>query len=84
MIVDVVVYVQPGCMPCRAVKRKLTALGVAYRSVDVTVDAVAAEHVRELGATESPVVEFGESWHTGYRPSRLTDIAATLAEGDAT
>lgn len=51
------VYSQPGCMPCRAVIRSLTRLGVPHTVVDVAQDSTALETVRGYGFTSTPVVE---------------------------
>lgn len=54
---NVTVYSQPGCMPCMATARKLDTLGVSYTYVDVTVDDVAAAHLKAEGWQGTPVVE---------------------------
>ena len=51
------VYSQPGCMPCLAVIRALTRLGVPHTVVDVTQDSTALDTVRGYGFTSTPVVE---------------------------
>lgn len=77
---NVIVYSQPGCMPCKATMRKLDMLGVGYTHTDVTTDPEAAAHVRAEGWQGTPVVEVtrgGEvvaAWQ-GLRPDALKALA---------
>lgn len=45
----VVLYAQPGCGPCVAVKASLDRAGMPYEYVDVTTSPEALEHVKALG-----------------------------------
>ena len=49
-------FTQPGCMPCKAVERKLVQYGIPYIVHDITRDENARERVRALGYTQTPVV----------------------------
>ena len=79
----VTVYTKPGCMPCEATKRRLARRGIAYDTVDVSVDASAADELRAEGFAESPVVmvalgDVVEKW-SGYRPDRIDSLPAAAA-----
>src|SRR5699024_7291372 len=49
-------FTQPGCMPCKAVERKLVQYSIPYIVHDITRDENARERVRALGYTQTPVV----------------------------
>ena len=49
-------FTQPGCMPCKAVERKLNEYGIPYIVHDITRDGNARERVQALGYTQTPVV----------------------------
>lgn len=52
----VVLFTQPGCMPCRATARALDRRGVLFTTVDITRDEGAAEALRAAGWASTPVV----------------------------
>ena len=73
----ITVYTQPGCQPCRAVKRWLDKRGIEYRWVDVTESPDDADALKALGYTGTPVtfVSTGDPetdlhWH-GFNPDHL-------------
>lgn len=74
---NVTVYSQPNCQPCKATIRTLTALGVEHEVVNIQDDPEAAEFVRGLGHQQTPVVvvddEYMESW-SGHRPEQLASL----------
>ena len=49
-------FAQPGCMPCKAVERKLVQYGIPYITHDISTDDNARERVKALGYTQTPVV----------------------------
>ena len=49
-------FTQPGCMPCKAVERKLNQYGIPYITNDISTDDNARERVKALGYTQTPVV----------------------------
>lgn len=59
----VTLYSQPGCAPCGAAKRNLTAEGVPFTEVNVQEDAEAAERLKRNGITGTPA--FGFHGHIG-------------------
>lgn len=57
----VIVYSTPFCAPCEALKRHLTARGVAFETKDLMMDEDAAEFVEGRGIRTSPVLQVGET-----------------------
>lgn len=60
----VILYSQPGCQPCKQVARKLTAEGIAFETIDITTDPVAAAMLRTAGFTGTPVIHHAGELHT--------------------
>lgn len=81
----VIVYSQPGCMPCRATMRKLDSLGVDYEHKDVHTDKAAADHINAGGWRSTPVVEvvrdgaIVSAW-SGLRPDALKALGTPGAD----
>ncbi|NYI72714.1 glutaredoxin-like protein NrdH [Naumannella cuiyingiana] len=67
----VTVYTKPGCGPCRATQRALTAAGIDFRAVDLTANADALAHVRQLGYSSAPVVEASATHWAGFQPDKI-------------
>lgn len=81
----VIVYSQPGCMPCRATMRKLDSLGVDYEHKDVHTDKAASDHIKAGGWRSTPVVEvvhdgaIVSAW-SGLRPDALKALGTPGAD----
>ena len=77
------VFTQPGCQPCRAVKRWLDSRDIAYSEVDVTESPEDAQFIKDLGYMQSPVVAYevdGERRHfSGFNPYELEDLQKSQA-----
>lgn len=78
-VTSIVVYGQPGCMPCKATCRALDKQGLTYAYVDVQADDDALAHIRELGYQATPVVQVtradGDVDHWGqFRRERIRDL----------
>ena len=84
----VTVYTKPSCVQCNATYRRLDALGISYKFIDVSVDTQALDHIKELGYLSAPVVvpsfdknvvdAAGERvvhW-SGYRPDYIDQLKA--------
>ncbi|OBI32858.1 glutaredoxin-like protein NrdH [Mycolicibacter sinensis] len=71
----VTVYTKPACVQCSATYRALENKRIAYRTVDITVDAEAREYVMALGYQQAPVVVAGEQHWSGFRPDRIGALA---------
>lgn len=70
----VTVYTLPACVQCDSTKRYLKKNLVEFKEVDLSADANAMEHVRELGYTQAPVVEIGDEHWSGFRMDQLTRL----------
>lgn len=80
---NVTVYTQNNCQPCRLTKIKLDRLGIRHGVVGLD-DAESLAFVRGLGYSSAPVVVVdmgdGASWSwQGYRPSELEKLEQLAA-----
>ena len=73
---SITVYSKPRCPQCDATYRALDKSGIAYSTVDLTVDAEARDQVRALGYAQAPVVVAGENHWSGFRPDKIKTLAA--------
>jgi glutaredoxin len=73
---QVIVYKQPGCLPCDRVIDKLTEAGIDIEIFDISKDLMAKDYVtRWLGAKSTPVIEaVGFDAVIGYQPDKLKEI----------
>ena len=71
----VTVYTKPACVQCTATATALDKQGIAYRSVDITLDAEARSYVMALGYLQAPVVVAGNDHWSGFRPDRIKTLA---------
>lgn len=74
----ITVYSQPGCGPCVAVKTYLDRAGVGYSEVDIADDPGAAQAIRDLGYTGTPVVVAGDMHTHGFRREWLDRVVAAV------
>lgn len=74
----VVLYGQPSCGPCMAVKASLDRAGFDYEYVDVTASPEALAHVQDLGYAHTPVIENGDDHWTDFRPDKIAALAAEV------
>lgn len=72
----VTVYSKPACVQCTATYRALDAQGIDYEIFDVSADDKALATVKELGYMQAPVVVAGEDHWSGFRPDKISEIAA--------
>lgn len=81
---DAILYTQPGCGPCIGLKRKLINDGHTFTEVNIREDAAAAERIRELGYTGTPVLEYSDAagerqnFH-GFRSDILEGLKPVVA-----
>lgn len=69
-------YSQASCGPCKGVERHLQAAGVDYVKLDITEDPAAADKVRELGHTGTPVIFDGFDHFQGFDIDKLDAMIA--------
>jgi len=72
----VTVYTLPACVQCDSTKRLLTRNEISYNEVDLSQDPDALAMVREMGYSAAPVVVAGEDHWSGFRPDKLSTLAA--------
>lgn len=72
----VTLFTKPGCVQCVATYRKLTTKGVAFETVDISVNEEALEFVKSLGYSQVPVVVVGDRHWSGFDPDRIDALAA--------
>ena len=73
----ITVYTKPACVQCTATFRALEKAGIAFETVDLSVDRNALDYVMALGYLQAPVVIVGDDDHwAGYRPERIRTLAA--------
>lgn len=71
---DITVYGKPGCHGCKATEKKLEQLELPYTYVDITVNEVAHQEVKNLGYDAAPVVVSGQKHWVGYSPDKLKGL----------
>jgi glutaredoxin-like protein NrdH len=76
----VTVYTKPACVQCNATYRALDKKGIAYNSVDISVDENALAKLKELGYQQAPVVTAPTGDWSGYNPTKIEELAAYYAE----
>lgn len=73
---SITLYTKPACVQCTATKKALDRAGLAYNTVDISLDDEARDYVMALGYVQAPVVEVdGEHW-SGFRPERIKGLQA--------
>ncbi|WP_394255450.1 glutaredoxin domain-containing protein [Pseudoclavibacter helvolus] len=69
-----------SCGRCKLTKKAMTAKGIAFVEVDITLDENAAARsyiMNELGYSEAPVVVASDEDHwSGFRPDHINRLAA--------
>lgn len=71
---NVTVYGKPDCKPCEFTKKVLDKEGIPYTYLDITVNEVAHQEVKNLGYSGVPVVVAGDDHWTGLHPDRLKGL----------
>ena len=73
---SITLYTKPACVQCTATKKALDRAGLAYNTVDISLDDEARDYVMALGYVQAPVAEVdGEHW-SGFRPERIKQLQA--------
>lgn len=73
---SVTVYTLPSCVQCESTKKMLDRNAIEYDVVDMSQDEAALEMIRNMGYQAAPVVIAGEDHWSGFRPDRISAIAA--------
>lgn len=72
--VPTTVYGKQGCVQCKYTLKELDKLHVSYEYVDISVNPVAGEQVKDMGFTALPVVVTAEDKWSGFKIDRLRSI----------
>lgn len=73
----VVIFTQPDCLPCDAVKLFLEDRDVAYEEKDVVASpGVAREMVEKYRSRSTPTVVIGSEVLIGFDPERIDELLA--------
>ena len=80
---NVTVYTQANCYPCRGTKRELNKRNIPHSVISLDDDPSALDTVRQLGYSSVPVVAVdlgeGASWHwSGHQPSQIEKLAELI------
>ncbi len=70
----VVVYSQPGCVPCRRMKEFLAENGVEFTDRDVSTDEAALQELVKLGFMTTPVIVVDDEVIAGFDRARLESL----------
>ncbi|HVB97751.1 MAG TPA: glutaredoxin domain-containing protein [Candidatus Dormibacteraeota bacterium] len=70
----VVVYSQPGCMPCRKVKEFLSQNKIEFVDRDVAADDAALQELVGLGHMTTPVIVVDDEVIVGFDRARLESL----------
>lgn len=77
---NITVYSKPACVQCNATKREMDKKGIKYDIVDISQDPAAADHIRELGFMQAPVVITSDTEWSGFRPDKIKELAESVSE----
>jgi len=72
----VTLYTLPSCVQCDSTKKVLKRNEISFNEIDLSVDDSAMEMVKALGYSSAPVVVAGEEHWSGFRPEKLSALAA--------
>lgn len=77
----IIIYTTPTCPDCRALKRWLASLGIAYEERDLTNSKIMEEAKMRTGVRVAPITFVGEQFFYGTFADQRPKIAATLGLG---
>lgn len=72
----VILYSQPGCPPCFAAKKFLTAHNIPFEYRDVQADPAALRELVRLNSRSTPTIVVGDEVMVGFDPERLKALLA--------
>lgn len=84
---NVTVYTQAQCQPCKLTGMKMRQRGIEFDAVRIDQDGTALERVRSMGFGSAPVVVVdlgdGATWSwSGYRPDEIEKLEKVLSGAD--
>lgn len=75
---SVTVYSKPSCVQCTATYKALEKSGIPFDVVDLSLDQAAYDTIMGMGYRQVPVVIAGADHWAGFRPDKISAIAAEL------
>lgn len=72
----ITVYSTPNCSQCRMTYKALERAGIAYEVIDLSQDADKLEELRQQGFMQAPIVMAGTETWSGFRPDKISTLAA--------
>jgi len=84
---NVTVYTQAECQPCKLTGMKMRQRNIVFDSVRIDQDEAALDRVKLMGFGSAPVVVVdlgdGATWSwSGYRPDEIEKLEKVLAGAD--
>lgn len=83
----ITVFTKPDCAQCDRTRAQLTKHSLTFTTRDVTTDPEAHAYITDdLGYRQAPVVvidEGAQHW-SGYRPDKISQLAALRSPSEAT
>lgn len=76
----VILYSQPGCPPCYAAKKFLTAHNIVFEYKDVQADPVALRELVRLNSRSTPTIVVGDEVMVGFDPVRLEALLEAVKQ----
>lgn len=70
----ITVYTKPNCPQCDMTKRALAQRGIAFESIDISMDPSAVASLQAKGFKQVPVVETSNASWCGFRPDMLAKL----------
>ncbi|HMK28411.1 MAG TPA: glutaredoxin family protein [Terriglobales bacterium] len=71
----VVVFTQPGCPPCHALKAYLSERGIEFEDRDVSTDREAVEElVHKYNSRSTPTLVVGDEVLIGFDPDEIDQV----------
>ena len=77
---SVIVYTQPSCVYCTALKHFLARKGIAYLERDVAQDDHAFEELSELGYMSTPITTINGDIVVGFDRKKLEGLLGRASE----
>lgn len=76
----ITIYSKPSCVQCVATTREMDRRQIKYNYVDITEDAEAMDIVTNMGYRQVPVVIADDDHWAGFRPDKISALAAASVE----
>jgi glutaredoxin-like YruB-family protein len=71
----IVLFTQPDCPPCHAIRLFLAGKGVAFEERDISADPVAVQELTgKYSSHSTPTLVIGEQVLIGFNPAQLDEI----------